>query len=215
MLWISENASAITAIGSILTFLVWLAYMHLLYKSYSRQRRPRIIINRGRGMNIDSLCLISNMSAESIFIQHIVAALETPQGTKQLDIIDCQQSEEDGDVYRPHQGPLDSGDYLHVGTFRDILSHVARHNGESLDDYRSGNLPMPDALDIRVIAIYGSEDTHIGARRRFLVNEDEGDYAITPDRLVTQRLTSRRDRQRIRRWMQQLEQDARDTSRPG
>ncbi|GHC33233.1 hypothetical protein [Aidingimonas halophila] len=205
MLWISENASAITAIGSILTFIVWLAYMHLLYKSYSRQRRPRIIINRGRGMDIDSLCLISNMSVESIFVQHIVAVLETADGNKSLDIIDYKQSVEDGERYHSHQGPLESGGYLHVDTFRKILKRVAQQHGEALENMHGNGASRIEALDIRVIAIYGSEDSPVGASRRFLVNHDGNDYSITPAALQTQRLTDRRSRRQIQRWMQQLE----------
>lgn len=73
MEWLNQNSGAISAVTGILTLMIWVFYAQLLYNGYVRQRRPRIIINRGSGKNLSSLCLISNMSAEAIFVQHIIA----------------------------------------------------------------------------------------------------------------------------------------------
>ena len=71
-----STPQAISAIASVLTLFVWVFYAQLLYNGYVRQRRPRIIINRGKGVEeAEALCLISNMSNEAIYIQHLVAVL--------------------------------------------------------------------------------------------------------------------------------------------
>ncbi|WP_136246545.1 hypothetical protein [Halomonas borealis] len=208
MQWLNQNASAIGAITSTLTLLIWLFYAQLLYNGYIRQRRPRIIINRGHGKDLDSLCLISNMSAEAIFVEHIIAVLDTDSGERQLDITDYQQPGEEDRSTRTYQGPLPSGAYLHVGAFRGILDRVAHHHGVMPPDHRPGQdwgqNATPRAIEIRVIAIYGSEDAPIGARRRFCLTDDGHDCLLTPDGLDTQRLTSRRHRHRIRHWMREL-----------
>lgn len=214
--WITNHAEAISAIASVFTLFVWVFYAQLLYANYSRQRRPRIIINRGQGKFIHSLCLVSNMSQESIYVQHIVAVLETSDGKLQFDISEFQQSE-DGDSsdinqtqeteykYRTHQGPLGSGEYLHVGSFNDILRGIAKAYGiEMLGYHPRGDMTF-DALEIRLIAVYGPEDSPIGARRRFLLKDSKIDeYAVYPDSLDTERLNSRRQRRRIKRWMREL-----------
>lgn len=46
--WISQHHDSLTALTSIGTLLIWLVYAQLLYKGYRRQRRPRLIINRGK-----------------------------------------------------------------------------------------------------------------------------------------------------------------------
>lgn len=204
MEWLNQNSGAISAVTGILTLLIWVFYAQLLYNGYVRQRRPRIIINRGSGKKLSSLCLISNMSAEAIFVQHIIAVLKTDEGERQLDLVDYQQSEREQQHYRSHQGPLDSGDYLHVGSFRNILEHLTAQHG--LDADGRGDLPPSSyqTLEIRVVAIYGSEDNPVGARRSFRLDLEGDDPQLTPNGLDTQRLSSRRQRHRIRQWMQQL-----------
>ena len=49
MEWLSSNSSAISAVTSFFTLLVWLFYAQLLYLNFRRQRQPKIIINRGGG----------------------------------------------------------------------------------------------------------------------------------------------------------------------
>lgn len=212
MEWISNNSDSISAIASVLTLFVWVFYAQLLYANFSRQRRPRIIINRGSGKHIHSLCLISNMSQESIYVQHIVAVLETSDKAVRLDVSDFQQSEHDTQKpesetvnYSTHQGPLGSGDYLHVGTFSDLILRVARTRGIELD----GNHPRGDldfeALEIRLIGVYGPEDAPIGARRRFMLEASgKDDYTIMPESLDTERMDSIRQRRLVKKWMREL-----------
>lgn len=206
MQWINDNASAINAVSGVLTLFVWLFYAQLLYAGYKRQRRPRILINRGQGKHIHSLCIISNMSAEAIFVQHIVAVLETSEGELKLDISEYQQSEgEDSPRYQTHQGPLESGDYLHVDTFHDIVRRIAMTHDIEMDDYRPRVDMTFQALEIRLISVYGPEDRPIGARRRFLLEDDGEACSITPATLDTQRLNSIQERRMIKRWMRELE----------
>lgn len=206
MQWISDHAQAINAIAGVLTLFVWVFYAQLLYNGYVRQRRARLIINRGQGKDIDSLCLISNMSAEAIFIQHIVVRIETTQEPLLLDVSDYQQSNDDGQAeYRSHQGPLSSGGYLHIGSFKELIQRVAEDHDIELDGHRpSGELTFK-AIELRVIAIYGSEDQPVGARRRFILDDDGDACSITPAQLDTQRLTRRRDRRLVKQWMRNLE----------
>lgn len=128
MEWLNENAQAISAVASIFTLFVWVFYAQLLYNGYVRQRRPRVIINRGQGTGVDAICLISNMSSEAIYIQHLVAVLHTQNHSYNLDVVEYQQrsSEQHENRYRTHQGPLASGDYLNIQSFGDIVNRLKR-----------------------------------------------------------------------------------------
>ncbi|MBZ5486882.1 hypothetical protein HW452_05015 [Halomonas aquamarina] len=204
MEWLKENAQAISAVGSILTLFVWVFYAQLLYNGYARQRRPRIIINRGKGIGLDALCLISNMSNEAIYVQHLVAVLHTQKRSYELDIVEYQQQgdEEDDTSYRTHQGPLNSGDFLHIQSFHAILERLTEYW-----EIDQATLEQSDVqLEIRVIAIYGSEDMPTGASRHFKLNYTaEPIGQLIPTRVDTHRMNSRRDRKRVLEWAKNIE----------
>lgn len=204
MEWLSEHGSAISAITSICTLFVWVFYAQLLYAGYARQRRPRIIINRGKGIGMEALCLISNMSNEAIYVQHLIAVLHTREGSYSLDVVEYQQEGDDQEegCYRTHQGPLDSGDYLHVQSFNSILQQIVSY--WDIDDAVLEQEGL--SLGIRVVAIYGSEDMPTGAWRTFQL-----DLAAPPTRQLlpttidTHRMNSKRERKRVLQWAEDIE----------
>lgn len=214
MEWLNDNAQAISAAASICTLLVWVFYAQLLYNSYVRQRRPRMIINRGRGVGVDAICLISNMSSEAIYIQHLVAVVHTHKGSYSLDVVEYQQqrSEQQTDShqqgaqqitsYRTHQGPLASGDYLNIQSFGDIVQQVKEY-WEIDDNLLYGQKIQ---LEIRVIAIYGSEDMPTGASRTFNLDLNASpNHQLIPESVDTDRLNSRGQRKRVLEWVKEIE----------
>lgn len=84
--WIQEHNKVLSVLISFGTLLIWLVYAQLLYSGYRRQVRPRIVINRGKHRDLNALCIISNMSAEAVFVEHILARLETSEGTVLEDV---------------------------------------------------------------------------------------------------------------------------------
>ncbi|EHJ91591.1 hypothetical protein [Vreelandella boliviensis] len=209
MEWLNANAQAISAVASICTLFVWVFYAQLLYNGYVRQRRPRVIINRGRGIGVDAICLISNMSSEAIYIQHLVAALHAQHRSYSLDVVEYQQrrceqhkNEPQEAGYRTHQGPLASGDYLNIQSFGDIVNQVKEY--WEIDD----NLMQEQniQLEIRVIAIYGSEDMPTGASRTFNLDLSASpDHQLIPASVDTDRLNSRGQRKRVLEWAKEIE----------
>lgn len=205
MQWLNDHASAISAIASILTLGVWVFYAQLLYNGYIRQRRPRIIINRGVREGLDAKCLISNMSSEAVYVQYLIAVLHCAGQSYSLELTEYRKSS-DQDDDATHQGPLLSGSYLYVHSFSYIITRIQEHwrlEQRLLDD--------PDtqlALEIKVIAIYGSEDFPIGATRCFRVAM-QGPVAqrLRAESLDTIRLNSRGQRRQVRRWIDEIEQE--------
>lgn len=215
MEWLTHYSKALTAATSVLTLFVWFFYAQILYRNFARTRRPRIIINRGQGNDLSSLCLISNMSSEPIFLEHIITTLHTSKGRFTEDMIDFEgEHDSDNDDEQKSdggnnssQGPMLSGSYSHIGSFSSIVSRICGMHGISLN----GNCPTDDTqlqqLDIRVIAIYGSEDDPIGASRRFsLTTDDDGHCTLTPVSVDTKRYANRYQRWRVRRWIRRLDQ---------
>lgn len=210
MEWLNENSPAISAVTSVLTIFVWFFYAQLLYYGYARQRRPRVIINRGLGIRQNALCLISNMSSESIYIQHVVAILHTSEKSYMVDVAEYQEEkkeeeEEQEKSMRSHQGPLASGDYLHLQRFNDITEQIRASWQLDSDIFEQNGLQ----LELRVIAIYGSEDRPIGASRSFYLNDPNDPSslrpALIPTSVDTQRLNGRFQRFKVKRWAKEID----------
>ncbi|MBZ9557808.1 MULTISPECIES: hypothetical protein [unclassified Modicisalibacter] len=219
--WISQHKDVLTVFTNLGTLCIWLVYAQLLYWGFRRQRRPRLIINRGKKKDINALCIISNMSAESIFIEYIIAELETSQGTITMDVTDFEQQYSEGEEIdsreegrrklsdssvkeNTRQGPLGSGDFLHIGTFDDLIRRMARDEGIEMQDHRpEGDLAFK-SLTIRLIGIYGPEDMPVGAERQFLLQDNDRYCSLTPATWDTRRLASKRERRELRKRVQQL-----------
>lgn len=223
--WISQHHKLLSLIVSFGTLLIWLVYAQLLYLGFRRQRRPRLIINRGKKKDINALCIISNMSAEPIFIEYIIATLETSRGRIVMDVTDFEQQYSNDDDLdsneeekrksrrvlnesrvseNTRQGPLGSGDFLHIGTFYDLILRMARDEGIEMENHRpKGDLTL-DKLTILLIGIYGPEDMPVGAERSFEL-ADNGVYcSLTPSSWDTKRMASKLQRRALRKQIQRF-----------
>ncbi|WP_110670014.1 hypothetical protein [Salinicola halophilus] len=210
--WISEYSGAISAVASCLTFLIWLFYLQMLYQGFKRQRQPKIIVNRGGGSGLDARCVISNMSSESIFIEHLVAVLYTDRGTLLKDLTDLEPPQNRQDLENwenlnevTRQGPMLSGSYSHVGSFADIANRVLRSHGIEAEGAVAKDGRALQALEIRVIAVYGSEDHPVGASRTFAMVQSDDGQALQPASIETQRYATRLKRMKVKQWIQELE----------
>ncbi|MCE8035636.1 MAG: hypothetical protein LPK20_01220 [Halomonas sp.] len=221
--WVTQHGDDVSVLTDIGTLIVWVVYAQLLYFSFRRQRRPRLLINRGRKKDIDALCIISNMSAEPVFIQHIIAELETSQGVVRVDVTDRTESYSDGDgdenregdgstlatdsspIVRDgsHQGPLGSGNFVHIDSFGALTRRLAHDGGFEMEGYRPLNDVVFRSLTIRIICIYGSEDLPIGAERRFEFIDQQPGCGLVPATWDTKRLSSSWQRRRLCREIRQ------------
>ncbi|WP_104201646.1 hypothetical protein [Billgrantia saliphila] len=215
--WLSQHVDPITVLTNIGTLLIWLVYAQLLYLGFRRQRRPRLLINRGRKSGIDALCIISNMSAEPIFLQHIIAELRTSRGVITVDVTDRKDTYDEqaegearqrqGATQRPdhapivkdgsHQGPLEPGGFVHIDSFGELTLRLAHEGGIEMQALRPVGDVVFHSITVRLICIYGSEDLPIGAERRFDYIEHEPSHGLVPATWDTKRLASRRQR----RWL--------------
>ncbi len=206
--WLKNNHQLISLALSASTLLVWVFYAHLLLRNFRRQRQPSLLINRGAGKGLGSLCLISNMSAEPMFINQLVVSIETSRGPLQVDVTDIRQSMED-DVspdlaihQTTHQGPLRSSEFIHIGTFQGMLRRVAELHGIELE----GHVPVGDwqfhTMEIRAVAFYGPERHPLGVLRRFRLGDlTDPECRLVPEESFTRQLLSRRERRQVRAWL--------------
>jgi len=207
--WLSQHSSSITALTNIGTLLVWLFYAQLLYLNFRRQRQPKIIINRGGGRSLKARCIISNMSPEAIFIEHIIAVLYTDKERYSKNLTDVEGLEECDNVKNQlvemtRQGPMGSGSYTDIGFFEDIISRVLKAHGIPADGCRTTDGTELKAIELRIIAIYGSEDTPVGSLRKFNIKMDEQTSALIPTSWITKRYASLLQRHKVQKWIREM-----------
>lgn len=209
--WLSANKDWITTLTNIGTLLVWLFYAQLLYSGYRRQRRPRILINRGvGGEGLDSPCLICNMSEEAVYVYFILVILETSEEPILAPVTDCEVDAMGNDTSalsaRTRQGPVESGKFLELLSYRLLLERAASVGGIELKDAKPVDTDIElRALEFHVVCIYGSDNQPFGAVRRFeLRTSDSGEVSLVPDSIDTTHRTSRQYRRQIREWLERF-----------
>jgi len=219
--WILANQTLFNAGISTITVLVWILYAQLLYSGFRRQRTPRVIINRGRQKDLNALCIISNMSQEAIYVEYILATLRTSHGKVVMDVTDFERSSadvqhEDNDpadtAMAPsenlrddtRQGPLLSGDFMHIGTFVDLANRLAREAGIKMrGDRPEGDIRL-QCLSIQIIALYGPDSRPISATRDFNIQSDESGTTLTPTSWQTRQGVSYLHRRRLGKFVNKM-----------
>ncbi|MCE7032922.1 hypothetical protein LY625_09910 [Lysobacter sp. GX 14042] len=203
MSWLIEHRQLITLLVNVGMLVVWITYLQVFLAGFRRQRKPTILINVGQNRGLDAHCLVTNMSAEPIYIHALVAILEGPGG-----VVTCPVTELDGEDWSgpsdlrlwTRQGPLASAQIRDMGTMKAIIDHARKTISNEEGDPQA--IAELRTLEIQVIAVYGSEDLPVAARRRFdLVRGDDGEPALRPQTYAARQIRSRRERRQIARTL--------------
>jgi hypothetical protein len=197
--WIGEHSGALNVLLSAAMLVVWLFYLQGFLQSFRRERRPRILINRGGGSGPHAHCLLSNMSAEAIYIHSLVAKLNSADKETFAAVTDLVGSSDDEATFSLKestlQGPVAAGEFLDVGTFENILRRAGWTTTEQRADTMSKSEPIE--LELTALATYRSEDLIVGASRRFGIEPGDNDWTIKPSTADTQQIRSRRQRRAL------------------
>ncbi len=195
--WISEHSDALNVLLSAAMLLVWLGYFEVFLQGFRRARRPKILINRGGGSRLHAHCLLSNMSAEAIYIHSLIAKLNSSDEETFAAVTDLVGDDDEATYSLAEatlQGPVAAGDFLDAGTFESILRRAgwsAPATGADSGDHRSIE------IELTVLATYRSEDLIVGASRRFAVEAAEGGWRVTPRTVATQQIRNKRQRRAL------------------
>lgn len=196
--WIANNDEPLSVILNAAMLVVWGLYFQLLLNGYRRSRRCKILINRANGHSLGTQCVVTNMSAEAIYIEGIIAEIFGDDGpgiicslTDRGGSIDPKQiSEEDG-----YQGPLGSGESVALGSYKKIIRHAL-----SVDDWDISRLRR---LKLTVVATYGPEDQSVAAQREYKVVEKEGRRILCSDTVTTRQIRTATERAKIERQIEE------------
>lgn len=213
MSWLSQNAEVITAFANVALVTVWVLYAQLIYYRYRIGRRPRIIIHQAQGFGLDSTCLVINMCQAPIHIIGVIATAHTKERsfTRQVDDYRRVSPEEQASQNIESiikQGPLNEGEFITLGAYDDLLREGTPHlfgDDDLLErETRQNYAERINALEIRVVAMFGTEDRPIGARRLFSIEPIDHGGRLRPQTLSTKQMTNPFERRAVVRWMKAI-----------
>lgn len=200
--WITRNHQIIGSVINLGMLVVWIVYLQVFVSNYRRQTRAHILINLGSGSGLDARCLVSNMSSEPIYIQSIIIEWDMPDSyhsrpVTELDGVEEWDEPSDLDLWT-RQGPLGAGQIRDMGAFRAMLEHALSGRSDAGEDPGADAWDDLVAFEVKIIAVYGSEDLPVGAKRRFDILRKHGTTTLSPQTVGAQQIRSRGERRAIK-----------------
>ncbi|WP_026481181.1 hypothetical protein [Ahrensia sp. 13_GOM-1096m] len=165
---------------AILTAFVWLFYLQILVSGLRRQRRTEILIHLGGSQNLNARVFVSNLGLEPIYILEIILTVHTKDGTHETSIADRTEvtvEELKSPSATTLQGPLNSGEFVDIGSVENILQRV-KHN--TYDGYDINNI---EGIEIKIAAITAASTNIVAAYRKCDLRCDNNEYWIRPTTL--------------------------------
>ncbi len=202
--WILENSMEIYAAGSMILIFVWVFYAHIFFRDFRSRHHPRIMIQQTPDMDIDSKCMIINLSQNIINIANVRLTGEWSDKHISIEISDYRRysSEELATQEKKllNQGPLKSGGYIQLGSFEELVSRMEDENGgESIIREGKGR------LELRVLFFAGTSSRPLGARRCFSIISEGKKMIAKPETLDTIQMSSLRQRMIVKSWLKEIE----------
>ena len=191
--WISANSSLISVAISALMLAVWVTYLQLLFVQYRAARRFSVLVTRAAGKGIRSRCMITNMSAQPVYVTSLIGTLHLADRQIELALTDLRELPDDlGQDPRSamRQGSLSTGQYLNIGHFDEIVRAMLDANAES--DVEVGDVRQ---LDLTAVALYSSDELPVGAARSFAFSpRGDGTLKVQPLSITTEQIRKRNAR---------------------
>jgi len=186
---------------------IWVVYLQLALRQYRRSSQPVLLIHHAHQDELDALCLFVNMSGEPVHVSSIVVNVYGVNSD------DCERRyiseyqrinpNENSGQLGLRQGPVQPGGYLVLGSFADILLNESAGSKNGRDSSRMQSVASRvSSIEICIAVIHGSKDFHVGARRRFFIENDGVRNIIRAYNIYTEHLLTRRKSKIVREWVE-------------
>jgi len=192
--WIAENSATLQVAITLLTALVWLAYLHILWLNFRRQRQAVILINRSIAQDENAHCFVTNMGAEPIYLMEVMARVVTEDKTYTVKVTEREEvalDDVENPLTRTNQGPIKSGDFIDVGSFLDLLHRAEVRIGTE------GLFDTIKQMDLTVAAVDGHATHLVAARRKFKAEWKDGKPYFVPEKVMTSQIRNVFQRRKI------------------
>ncbi len=192
--WIRDNSDTLQLAISVVTALVWLAYLHILYLGFRRQRQAVILINRSIARDERAHCFVTNMGAEPIYLMEVMARVKTEDKSYTVKVTEREEvalDDVEDPLTRTNQGPVKSGEFVDIGSFLDLLHRAEARIGTE------GLFEKVRQMDLTVAAADGHATHLVAARRKFKAEWKDGKPYFVPERVMTRQIRNIFQRRKI------------------
>lgn len=207
--WITHHGQLLGALVSVGTLIVWIIYLQLFLAGYRRHRRAKILISRGVGDGLNARCFVCNMSEAVIYVESMIVSLELDGERWIAAVTDLVYLEHEGRQpdreLTTRQGPLATGELRDMGSFRDLISHVVKREKGAQTRLADDICRRLRAMDVEVLAVYGSEELLVGARRRFTLIRNGDALHVRGADVTTEQIRRRNERRRLQERMREID----------
>ena len=156
----------VSPISSAIMAVVWIVYFQLFFLQYKRNNRPYLVIHHAQNENPDALCLLVNMGQETVHIQCVQVVVHTRAGQEKTLTVTQYESVAPDDSNVQHalrQGPVPSGGYLVLGSFRNVIL------GKNSEDEDSDSEDTPEYMFAVPLIEYESTEEPAEVKRAMAV----------------------------------------------
>lgn len=199
--WLTEHVDVVSALTSIATVVIWLLYLQLFFLTYQKQRRPNLFIHQSNGFDLDSRCVVANMSETAVHVAAVLVDVERGDDRRTFQPRPDEERTGEDPLSDTRQGPLPSASYMDIGSFGALLDTADDASPESGD----GDDSVDAQVVIRVVAFVGSELYPVGAERRFEVRGRRDQADVRPVSTIPKHFSNRWQRRIARRWLKEAE----------
>lgn len=192
--WIANNSGTLQLVISLLTGIVWLAYLHILWLNFRRQRQSVILINRSIAQDENAHCFVTNMGAEPIYLLEVMARIATDDKTYTVKVTEREEvalEDVDDPLTRTNQSPIKSGDFIDIGSFLELLHRADARIGSE------GIFEKVRQMDLTVAAADGHATHLVAARRKFKAEWKDDKPYFVPERVMTHQIRNIFQRRKI------------------
>lgn len=198
--WFAANTSVFNLLVNLGMLLVWGIYLDLILRSHRRARRFKILISIGGRDGLGARCLITNLSAEPVYVVRVWATVTTGEDRWSSAVTEYGALGEDTPLNperMTRQGPLLTGHWRDIGSLFELFDRARGVRGEREPMDQLDTRHLPSEVELTVAALYGSGDIPVGARRRFTVTADEDVWRVEPATPDTEQIRDRRSRRQL------------------
>lgn len=182
--YLAENIQLVNAMLNTLMVLIWVAYLQIFLVSHRRQSRSVIHIDLGAGRGAQSRCLITNLSATTLYVQGIFADIARAGHTSRVLVTERDAIDRSSDESMAHtdRGPLAPGKTADLGSLNDLIDQARIR----LDDVWSVN--QIDSITLTVVAISGQVERIVGASKEFRIKHLDNSTSFFAQSVLTRQM---------------------------
>lgn len=182
--FLADNVELINAFLNAVMVLIWVTYLQIFLVSHRRQSRSVIHIDLGAGKGAQSRCLVTNLSAATLYVQGIVADIAQDSQTSRVLVTERDEIDHDSDAPMAgiDRGPIEPGQTADIGSLSDLIDRARIR----LDEVWS--FDQIDSITLTVVAISGQVERIVGASKEFHIEHQEKSTLFSAQSVLTRQL---------------------------